>query len=264
MSVFRNAVFIAALAGLLAGLVMTALQAFATVPLILKAEIYEKAMESHAHAAPAGAAGHDHADGGAGHDHGHGAADGSATPASSADEDEGWSPADGFPRFAFNMLANIVTAIGFGLVLVAISEMTGGLAGWREGLLWGLAGFTAFTLAPGLGLPPELPAMPAADLAQRQMWWFATVGATATGLGLIAFGRSALLAAVAVALIAAPHLVGAPQPVSHESPIPPDLHRQFIVAVTLTNLVFWALLGAVAGAVRVRFFGAATGTARLA
>ena len=31
---------------------------------------------------------------------------------------------------------------------------------WRQGLFWGFAGFAVFTLAPGLGLPPELPAMP--------------------------------------------------------------------------------------------------------
>ena len=74
-------------------------------------------------------------------------------------------------------LANLVTAIGFGLLLVAASEFAGGIAGWRQGLLWGLAGFAAFTLAPGLGLPPELPAMPAAELVPRQAWWIATVAA---------------------------------------------------------------------------------------
>ena len=60
--------------------------------------------------------------------------------------------------------ANLVTAIGFGLLLVAASEFAGGITGWRQGLVWGLAGFAIFTLAPGLGLPPELPAMPAAEL----------------------------------------------------------------------------------------------------
>ncbi len=45
------------------------------------------------------------------------------------------------------------------------------------------------------------------------------------------------------------------QPASHETPIPPDLHRSFIVAVTVTNLVFWVVLGAVAGFVRERFMG---------
>src|SRR5690606_13431178 len=40
MAVFRSVVFLAALAGLVAGVAMTGLQSFFTVPLILKAETY--------------------------------------------------------------------------------------------------------------------------------------------------------------------------------------------------------------------------------
>jgi len=43
MAVFRNIIFVAAIAGLLAGVAMAALQSFATTPLILKAETYENA-----------------------------------------------------------------------------------------------------------------------------------------------------------------------------------------------------------------------------
>ena len=125
-----------------------------------------------------------------------------------------WAPADGFERFAFTVLANIVTGIGFALLLVAVSEFAGGIAGWRQGVFWGFAGFAVFTLAPGLGLPPELPAMPTADLMDRQVWWIATVAATAAGLSLIAFrGRRVLAGRRGDDL--APHLIGAPQPVSH-------------------------------------------------
>ena len=98
--------------------------------------------------------------------------------------------------------------------------------------------------------PPELPAMPAADLLPRQIWWVATVVATAIGLALIAFRRSLPLTILAVALIVAPHIVGAPQPASYDTPIPEGLHHQFVVAVTITNLVFWLVLGAVVGGVR--------------
>ena len=66
---------------------------------------------------------------------------------------------------------------------------------------WGLAGFAAFTLAPNLGLPPELPAMPAADLLARQAWWIGTVVATAAGLALIVFGRSPWFAVLGIALL---------------------------------------------------------------
>lgn len=253
MTLFRNVVFIAAIAGLVAGVVLACMQAYATVPLILKAEVYEQAGSGHDHAAAPAAP----AENAAGT-----MAMSSAAPAPAEAmapaEDEGWAPADGFERFGFSVVANIVTGIGFALVLVAVSEFAGGIGNWRQGLFWGLAGFAVFTLAPGLGLPPELPAMPAADLVQRQIWWWATVVATAAGLGLIAFRRSLPLAILAVALIVAPHIVGAPQPDSFETAIPEGLHHQFVVAVTLTNLVFWLMLGMVVGLVRGRFTGAAT------
>ncbi len=246
MNLFRNVVFVAAIAGLVAGVVLACMQAYATVPLILKAEVFEQAEGGHNHAAAPAAP----ADAAAG-----GNAMSSAAPAATTApaEEEGWAPADGFERFAFSVAANIVTGIGFALALVAVSEFAGGIGSWRQGVFWGLAGFAAFTLAPGLGLPPELPAMPAADLMQRQIWWWATVIATAIGLALIAFRTSAPLTILAVVLIVAPHIVGAPQPDSFETPIPEGLHHQFVVAVTLTNLVFWLVLGAMVGVVRGRF-----------
>lgn len=229
MSVFRNAVFIAAIAGLFAGLVMAAMQASFTTPLIMAAEAYESG----------GAAGaHGHV---AGEPHAH--------------DEKAWTPDDGFERQFYTAAANVVTAIGFSLLLVAASEAFGGVGSWREGILWGLAGFAVFTLAPGLGLPPTLPGMPAAELAARQTWWIATVAATAIGLGLIVFRRSVLSAVLAVVLIVAPHLVGAPQPVSHETAVPAELQRDFVVAVAVTNLVFWVVLGAAVAVVRQRFAG---------
>lgn len=240
MTLFRNAVFTAAAAGLLAGLILAALQTYATVPLILQAETFENAGEAaHDHgAAPAESA----------------PADTAAAPAE-ATEEEAWAPEDGFERFAYTAAVNIVSGIGFALLLVAASELAGGISSWRQGMLWGFAGFAVFTLAPGLGLPPELPAMPAADLFARQVWWIGTVAATAAGLALIAFRGSVPLSILGVALIVAPHIIGAPQPESHESPIPDSLHHQFVVAVTVTNLIFWLALGGIVGLVRQRFLG---------
>jgi cobalt transporter subunit CbtA len=226
MDYFRNIVIVAALAGAIAGLGMTVAQQLSTVPLIQKAETYEGAVPTHSHAAETAA--HEH-DGGA------------------------WAPADGFERTAFTAGANIVTGIGFALLLVAVSELFGGIGNWRQGLFWGLAGFAVFTLAPGLGLPPELPAMPAADLAGRQLWWVATVVCTAIALGLLAYRRTLLAVLAAIALLVAPHLIGAPQPGSHETPIPDGLYQSFVVAVVLTTLVFWLLLGGLAGLFRERF-----------
>ncbi|WP_112663416.1 CbtA family protein [Microvirga flavescens] len=233
MALFRNIVFIAALAGLIAGLTMTAMQYAGTVPLILKAETFEGAAEpAHEHAATPNTAAAPHA-----HDH---------------DKEEGWAPADGFERSAYTALANVVTAIGFALLLVAASELRGGMSGWRQGIFWGLAGFVVFTLAPGLGLPSELPAMPAAELGQRQIWWVGTALATGIGLALLVFKQSLPLAVLALALIVAPHLVGAPQPESFESPIPEALAHNFVVMASVTSLVFWVVLGGVAGFVRSR------------
>jgi cobalt transporter subunit CbtA len=242
MTVFRNAVFAAAAAGLLAGLILAALQTYVTVPLILQAETFENA-------------------GGPVHDHGVAPAEAAAAevttgPAESHDHGaEAWAPADGFERFVYTLAVNILSGIGFALVLVAASEFAGGISSWRQGMIWGFAGFAVFTLAPGLGLPPELPAMPAADLFARQVWWIGTVAATAAGLALIAFRGSAPLSILGVALIVLPHIIGAPQPESHESPIPESLHHQFVVAVTVTNLIFWVALGGIVGLVRQRFLG---------
>jgi cobalt transporter subunit CbtA len=233
MAVFRSVVFLAALAGLVAGVAMTGLQSFFTVPLILKAETYENAAP-----APSEGQAHDEHEAVAGHHH---------------HDEEAWMPRDGLERTAFTALANIVTAIGFALVLVVASEFAGGISGWASGMIWGFAGFGVFTLAPGLGLPPELPGMPAAELAARQQWWIFTVVMTAAGLALIAFRRKLWLALLGVALIVVPHVIGAPQPATHESPVPASLHHQFVVATTLTSLVFWLILGAAAGALRQRF-----------
>jgi cobalt transporter subunit CbtA len=242
MTIFRNAVFTAAAAGLLAGLILAALQTFATVPLILQAETFENA-------------------GASAHDHGAAPAEADSAAAvpteSHAHGEEAWAPEDGFERFAYSAAVNIISGIGFALVLVAASEFAGGISSWRQGMIWGFAGFAVFTLAPGLGLPPELPAMPAADLFARQAWWIGTVAATAAGLALIAFRGAAPLSILGVALIVLPHIIGAPQPDSHESPIPEGLHHQFVVAVTVTNLIFWTALGGIVGLVRQRFLGQA-------
>lgn len=243
MDLFRSIVFTAALVGLVAGLVMTGLQQFGTQPLIVKAEEIEtanaaKAATPHDHAA---AGEHDHAaltakEEAAGHDH----------------DADAWAPADGAERLLWTAFANIVAGIGFALLLVAASELKGGLTSWRDGLFWGLAGFAAFTLAPSIGLPPEAPGVEGAALIDRQIWWVATVVATAAGLALLAYGRSPLMALAAVALIAAPHIVGAPKPPAPPA-IPHDLAHGFVVAVLVTGFLFWATLGALAGYLRPRF-----------
>ena len=221
MAMFRSLVFAAALAGLLTGVLVTIAQQLGTVPLILAAEVFEQAEEPTAAAEPLATATHDQA----------------------AHEHEAWAPEDGFQRNAFTLLANIVTGTAFALLLIAAFALRGQAIGWRQGLFWGLAGFAVFMLAPAIGLPPELPGMPAAPLLPRQAWWIATVVATAGGLALLVFRASPLWAAVAVALMIAPHLIGAPQPEAATTLVPEDLHHRFVVAVTVTSFLFWIALG---------------------
>jgi cobalt transporter subunit CbtA len=246
MSTFRSIVFASVIAGFIVGLVVTVAQQFGTVPLILKAEVFEKAAGTHQHDAPAAAqaaaAGHDHAS----HDH--------------ADHDHGaeaWEPRDGFERNAYTAVANILTGIGFALLLAGFfavrSSATGTSVSWHEGLLWGLAGFAVFTIAPGLGLPPELPGVPAAPLLSRQIWWLAAVLATAGGLALIVFRRSVPAAIAGVILLTLPHLIGAPELANIGTNVPSSLMHQFVTAVTVTSLVFWSLLGSLTSAVFARF-----------
>ena len=236
MSVFRSIVFSAALSGLIVGVVVTVAQQFGTVPLILQAEVYEKAAEAEPAAAPV----HEHEVGVAAHEH----------------DAEAWEPSDGLQRNGLTAVFNIIDWIGFGLILNAIFVLIRRPADVREGLLWGLAGFAAVVLAPSLGLPPELPGIPAAELTPRQIWWVGTVVATGAGLGLIAFVRSPWVALAAVALIAIPHLIGAPQLEKVETNVPELLSHRFTVAVTLTTLLSWALLGALTAFFYKRFAGA--------
>ncbi|MEZ2128961.1 MULTISPECIES: CbtA family protein [unclassified Sinorhizobium] len=238
MSLFRSIVFTSVIVGLIVGVAVSVAQFIGTSQLILKAEVYEKAGEAPAHDADAAApAAHDHT-AVAAHEH----------------EEGGWEPADGFERNAFTVAANILTAIGYSLVLTGLIALRGKPVTWRDGLLWGLAGFACVMLAPMLGLPPELPGTQAAPLGERQIWWVGTAVATAAAIGLIAFQRKPWAAVLAVVLIAAPHLIGAPAAPEGEHALAPEaLEHQFVVAAVLTSLLFWVLLGSLSGSIYRRF-----------
>lgn len=141
--------------------------------------------------------------------------------------------------------ANVILATGYGLLLAAGMSWrrTGG---WRQGLAWGAAGYAALFAAPALGLPPELPGAVAAPLDARALWWVATAACTAGGLALAAFARPAALRALGVALLVAPHLVGAPA-ASTAGSVPPGLAAEFVRAAWLANAALWLGLGALAG-----------------
>jgi cobalt transporter subunit CbtA len=215
------------LAGLVAGAFVTMVQAVKIWPLIAAAEVYEKA---------SGIAAADHA----GHDHGAG----SLAMAE-------WEPADGAERIAFTLLANILVATGFGLLLsagFALRDAYGGVrADATSGLIWGMAGFAAFQLAPSFGLAPEPPGAIAADLLSRQSWWLATAAATAGGIALAVFARRPAWKLVGGAAIIAPHIIGAPLPEHVGGTAPPELAAQFVAASLVTAALFWLVLGGFGG-----------------
>ena len=209
MAVFRRLVFAALCAGLLSGIFATVAHQIATVPLILQAETYEKPSE------------HEHT--------------------------RAWEPQNGVERTAYTLLADILTGVGFALLLGAGLTLRGGEIGWRQGLLWGLAGFATFTIAPNLGFPPQLPGSQAAPLFDRQLWWVGTAVATGGALALIAFTTRARWALLATVLIVSPHLYGAPEPPEHIPAVPAALTHHFIITATVVNFLFWLILGAATG-----------------
>jgi cobalt transporter subunit CbtA len=252
MELLRKLIFAAAAAGLIAGAFVTVVHQVSTVPVILKAEVYEKAADAAKATAPTTTT------------TAATTTDGSSTAASTADssmanmpgmdhEAGAWEPADGFQRNAFTVLADLLTGIGFALLLVSAFALRGGEMNWQRGLYWGLAGFVAFTLAPGLGLPPEVPGTQAAPLLARQIWWVFTVAAACGGLACLFFGRKPLWCLAGLALLVVPHIFGAPQLDHAESAAPESIAHQFIVAVVITSLVFWAALGTLSGYFYQRF-----------
>ncbi len=226
-------------AGVVAGL-LAALLHFAFVQkFILLGEEYESGAAVHfAGVAPQtddhGTDGHSH-DAAADHDH--------------STHDHGTAPSN-FTRNAWTVAFSILLYVAYALILVAgfgLARIYGHVITAREGLLWGIAGFAAFQLSPAMGLAPELPGTMAADLGARQVWWWGTVLATAGALGLLAYGRGALAALAAVLLLAAPHVIGAPELDGFSGVAPPEVAAMFAARVLGVGLAVWALMGWVAG-----------------
>ncbi len=233
----KRLVFSSVVSGIAVGLLITVLQSFTVIPMILNAETFETsqpapvaAVESQGHTH-----GHDQHEQG-GHHH---------------DGNE-WSPEDGFERTFYTALTNILAAIGFALLLATCFMFRKNID-WRKGIVWGLGGFVAFQLAPSLGLPPELPGTEAAAVEARQIWWIATAIVTAMGLLLLALTKGVLFKVSGLLLIVIPQLVGAPQPLEHSALAPESLITQFIITTTILGAVFWVMLGAATAYTHNRF-----------
>ena len=233
MALFQRIFFAAVLAGLIAGLGMSALQQWRVAPLILQAELYENAD-------PEETVAHEHDTATAPHEHEH--------------DETAWAPQDGPERIFYTVLADLLAAIGFALLLAAVALLSGIEITAANGVLWGLAGFAVFQLSPAFGLAPELPGMPAANLVARQIWWWGCALATATAIFGVARFRSWPAVAIAIVLILLPHVIGAPRLTgAHESGVPAHLATEFAASTLFVGAAFWLSVGPLLGWLNERF-----------
>ena len=280
----RRVLLAAVVAGAAAGIALTALQSAAVSPLLLAAESYEAGVGDPAPVPhPHGERTHSHAFGSRAHEHdGHalilgsgeaapaeasgaedrsraapGGGDGPAGSARQSHTQEpghehehghhhggAWASSGGIGRTLRTAASNVATAIGFALLLVALFAWRGG-ATWRQGLLWGAAGFFVFFANPAIGLHPEVPGAAAAGLLDRQLWWLLAVGCSAAGVGLLLLAPARAVKVGGAALLVVPHLVGAPRPEVPGGLAPDGLVDSFAVAAAATNAAFWLVLGVV-------------------
>jgi len=234
---FRNIMITALVSAVISGLVLGTLQSFSTVPIIYGAEAYEVA-----ELAPQSHALDEHS-----HSHSHNA------------EAPEWSPIEGVERVSYTFIADILIAFGHSLLLISFMALLFLKFGkpkmsLKSGLLVGFGGYLAFFVATSLGLPPEVPGTISANLHDRQIWWLLTIVASIAGLTTL-YLASGALKILGLALIVAPHLIGAPIPEVHgflnQDPTAigalEKLEQQFLMATAWVNLVYWLVLGAVSG-----------------
>jgi cobalt transporter subunit CbtA len=147
-------VFSACLAGLVSGLVLTGIQTFGLLPIIVEAETYENSI-----GAP-------------------------RLDQESSSQHHHYDPNAASARYRlwWTAVANTGIGIGFGLLLSAIYALQSSVT-WVRGLAWGMGGYVTFFLAPAIGLPPGIPGDAVVALEVRQLWWVLTV--TCTGVGLL-------------------------------------------------------------------------------
>ena len=144
LAAFKRIVSVAALAGVLAGLLLTGVQQIQMSPIILKAEVYEDAataaaaaQAAHVHSA---AESHEH------HEHEH------------HEHECAWQPANGGERtFLLLRLANISLAVGFGLLLGSCHCLRGDSKRLAFRTVVGVGGVRGLFRCPFLGFASGSP-----------------------------------------------------------------------------------------------------------
>lgn len=210
----KNLVYSALFAGLAAGIIVAALTISMLVPLFLEAELYETGQLIHFGDVTA------------------------AMPDIEAEHD--WA------RNGLTALYAATIYIGFAFVMVAamaFAQEKGVVITTRSGIIWGLAGYASFQLAPAMGIAPELPGMIAAEITQRQIWLIGTIIATAAGIAAVVFGKNWIRWAAGLVILAIPHIIGAPHPEAFGGIVPPELAAEFVGRSLAVGAVGWTALG---------------------
>lgn len=229
---FRRLIVIALIAGLIGGIALSLAQRWQVIPIIVQAEKFESLKV------------------------------GAGDTAQVADDqhDEDWEPSDGIERTLFTILSNVLTAVGFALVLVALIATASLKFGKNteisasSGIIWGLGGFIAFFAAPSFGISPEIPGVSGAALELRQWWWTATVICSGAGMYLAYILSSPWKWLGLVVLLCAPHIYGAPHAENLYEGFPiaiadqlSELSKDFLLATGLSSLILWLVLGGFSG-----------------
>nr|WP_246480104.1 CbtA family protein [Motiliproteus sediminis] len=222
-------------AGSAAGLFFSGVQSIDSLPLLMSAEHFDLYAHNHS-GATLSPRGHLH--------------DSAAHP-----------PADLMLRTLFRFVSDAVIGIGFAMILCAAIFLHNHhthhpTASAPMGIIWGLAGYLTFYLAPALIYPPRTPATDLLtshhDISvwKHQLTWLCAALSTGVGLALIAYGDKTKKLTGGLLLLALPVLVSFNSDPLHTML---DQHRVTrLIEVTeqhyrysahLSNLLFWLALG---------------------
>jgi cobalt transporter subunit CbtA len=214
------------IAGLLAGLVMAGLQYVRLTPLIQAAEIYESPeTEAIAEANKPCV---------------------ETMPGMKMCNDDGrpsWKPDNGWQRTLLTTTASLLTGAGFAILMVGVSMLTNIAITKQNGMIWGICGFIAVSLAPSIGLPPELPGMPAADLHSRQIWWIGTILATGLAIYMWIKARDYWWQICAIIIAVIPQFFAPISTSKTEGNLPASLASEFAANSLAANLIMWLAIG---------------------
>lgn len=230
--IFRSIIFSAILVGIVSGLIYSVFQQTQLTPIIYAAEKFEVNTFQHE----------------------------SSIDSSTIPKDEAWKPDNGVERMFWTMLANVLTAISFALVMLSLMAVHNLKSNkpkvdLLQGIGWGAVGLLTVFVAPALlGLHPEVPGTIAAGLEYRQAWWLFCVLATGIGAAVLYY-VPLRFKALGVAIATLPHFIAAPihAQLSFENTDPVavahlnDLSHQFFSMTAIGTALFFIVLGASSG-----------------